>query len=122
VNGSIPNTLPVNVVYKSLGRSNAVMTSIGAMAQDVMSIGKYVKAHLVRYSRLNGSANETVDTWNPSFGLILSPIENINVFGSYTTTTSLRSSNNILQAGGLVGPSQTRQWEAGLNQTGSMNV
>ncbi|EFK37950.1 Ferric hydroxamate uptake [Chryseobacterium gleum] len=116
VNGSIPNTLPVNVIYKNLGRSNAVLTpSIGAMAQDVMSIGKYVKAHLgIRYSRLNGSANESVDTWNPNFGLIISPIENINVFGSYTTTTSLRSSNNILQAGGLVGPSHTKQWEAGI--------
>lgn len=116
VNGGIPNTLPVNVVYKSLGRSNAVLTpTIGAMAQDVMSIGKYVKAHLgVRYSRLNGSDNQTVDAWNPSFGLIVSPIENINVFGSYTTTTSLRSANNVLQAGGFVGPSNTKQWEAGI--------
>ncbi|MCQ9636512.1 TonB-dependent siderophore receptor [Chryseobacterium sp. WG23] len=116
VNGAIPNTLPVNVVYKSLGRTNSVLTpSIGAMAQDVMAIGKYVKAHLgIRYSRLNGSGSRVVDTWNPSFGLIVSPVENINVFGSYTTTTSLRSVNNILQAGGFVEASQTKQWEAGI--------
>ncbi|PQA91705.1 TonB-dependent siderophore receptor [Chryseobacterium shigense] len=116
VNGTIPNQIPTNVVYKNLGRSNPILTpSIGAMAQDVMSIGKYVKAHLgLRYSRLNGSANATVDTWNPSFGLIVSPFQNVNVFGSYTTTTSLRSSNNILQAGGLVGASHTKQWEAGI--------
>jgi iron complex outermembrane receptor protein len=116
VNGNIPNQVPVNVIYKNLGRSNPVLTpSIGAMAQDVMSISKYVKAHLgIRYSRLNGSSNETVDTWNPSFGLIVSPIQNINIFGSYTTTTSLRASNNILQAGGKVGASHTKQWEAGI--------
>lgn len=116
VNGSIPNTLPVNVVYEHLGRSNPVLTpSIGAMAQDVMSFGKYIKAHLgIRYSRLNGSANRIVDTWNPSLGLIVSPFENVNVFGSYTTTTSLRSVNNILQGGGNVGASQTKQWEAGI--------
>ncbi|MBM7417770.1 MULTISPECIES: TonB-dependent siderophore receptor [Chryseobacterium] len=116
VNGSIPNTLPVNVVYENLGRSNSVLTpSIGAMAQDVMSFGKYIKAHLgIRYSRLNGSANRIVDTWNPSLGVIVSPFENVNVFGSYTTTTSLRSVNNILQGGGNVGASQTKQWEAGI--------
>src|SRR5690606_21075554 len=106
VNGSIPNQLPVNVIYKKLGRSNAVLTpSIGAMAEDVMTIGKYVKAHLgLRYSRLNGSTNESVDTWNPNFGMIVSPLPNVNVFGSYTTTTSLRSSNNFLLDGGRVGP------------------
>ncbi|WP_139420586.1 TonB-dependent siderophore receptor [Chryseobacterium mulctrae] len=116
VNGSIPNTLPVNVVYENLGRSNPVLApSIGAMAQDVMSFGKYIKAHLgIRYSRLNGSANRIVDTWNPSLGVIVSPFENVNVFGSYTTTTSLRSVNNILQGGGNVGASQTKQWEAGI--------
>lgn len=116
VNGSIPNTLPVNVVYQNLGRSNTILTpSIGVMAQDVLSFGKYIKAHLgLRYSRLNGSTSRIVDTWNPSLGLIVSPVENVNIFGSYTTTTSLRSVNNILQAGGNVGASQTKQWEAGI--------
>jgi len=116
VNGYIPNTLPVNVVYENLGRSNAILTpSIGVMAQDVLSFGKYVKAHLgLRYSRLNGSTSRIADTWNPSLGLIVSPFENVNIFGSYTTTTSLRSVNNVLQAGGNVGASQTKQWEAGI--------
>jgi len=116
VNGSIPNTLPVNVVYESLGRSNSVITpTMGVMAQDVMSFGKYVKASLgLRYSRLNGSIKNDVDTWNPSVGLILTPIQNVNVFGSYTTTTALRTANNMLLEGGLVGPSKTAQWEAGF--------
>ena len=116
VNGTIPNVLPVNVVYENMGRSNAILTpSIGAMVQDVMSFGKYIKTHLgVRYSRLNASTNRVVDAWNPSLGLIVSPLENVNVFGSYTATTSLRSVNNVLQAGGNVGASQTKQWEAGI--------
>ncbi|WP_300670860.1 TonB-dependent siderophore receptor [Soonwooa sp.] len=116
VNGTIPNTLPVDVVYKNLGRSNPILTpSFGLMAQEVMTIGKYIKTHLgLRYSKINGSTYRVADTWNPSFGLIISPIENINVFGSYTTTTSLRSVNNILQDGGNVGPSDTKQWEAGI--------
>lgn len=116
VNGVIPNVLPVDVVYKSLGRSNTILTpSFGLMAQDVMTVGKYVKAHLgLRYSKMNGSTYRVTDTWNPSFGLIISPMENVNVFGSYTTTTSLRSVNNVLQGGGNVGPSDTKQWEAGI--------
>ncbi|SKB93667.1 iron complex outermembrane recepter protein [Soonwooa buanensis] len=116
VNGTIPNALPVNVVFKNLGKSNPILTpTYGIMAQNVMAIGKYVKTHLgLRYSRISGSTYRVADTWNPSFGLIISPLENVNVFGSYTTTTSLRSVNNILQEGGNVGPSDTKQWEAGI--------
>lgn len=85
------------------------------MAQDVITFNRYIKAHLgIRYSRLNGSDKETSYAWNPSFGIMLSPIENVNVFGSYTSTTSLRSSNNVLASGGTVGASTTKQWEAGI--------
>ena len=116
VNSAIPNQLPVNVIYASQGWSNPVLTpTFGLMAQDVLAFGKYVKAHLgIRYSKLNGSTRRVTDSWNPSFGLIVSPIENINVFGSYTTTTSLRSVNNVLQGGGFVGASDTKQFEAGI--------
>ncbi|PUB33816.1 iron complex outermembrane receptor protein [Elizabethkingia sp. YR214] len=113
--GDIPNALPYNLIYNKTGSGVVKTPTMGLMAQDVMSFGKYVKAHLgIRYSRLNGSTKNDVATWNPSFGLILSPLENVNVFGSYTTTTSLRSANNVLQAGGTVGPSKTTQWEAGI--------
>ncbi|MCL1663043.1 TonB-dependent siderophore receptor [Elizabethkingia ursingii] len=113
--GDIPNTLPYNLVFKNVGTGVVKTPTMGLMAQDVMSFGKYVKAHLgIRYSRLNGSTKNDVSTWNPSFGLIISPLENVNVFGSYTTTTSLRSVNNMLQSGGFVGPSKTAQWEGGI--------
>ncbi|MEN5130911.1 TonB-dependent siderophore receptor [Elizabethkingia anophelis] len=113
--GNISNTLPYNLIFNKTATGIVKTPTMGLMAQDVMAFGRYVKAHLgVRYSRLNGSTKNDVSTWNPSFGLIISPLENVNVFGSYTTTTSLRSANNILQSGGFVGPSKTAQWEGGI--------
>lgn len=113
--GDISNTLPYNLIFNKTAIGIVKTPTMGLMAQDVMAFGRYVKAHLgVRYSRLNGSTKNDVSTWNPSFGLIISPLENVNVFGSYTTTTSLRSANNILQSGGFVGPSKTAQWEGGI--------
>lgn len=94
---------------------NALAPTVGLMAQDVITFSKYLKAHLgVRYSRLNGSDKETSYAWNPSFGVMVSPLENMNIFGSYTTTTGLRSANNVLATGGTVGASTTKQWEAGI--------
>ncbi|MCT3834978.1 TonB-dependent siderophore receptor [Elizabethkingia anophelis] len=113
--GDISNTLPYNLIFNKTATGIVKTPTMGLMAQDVMAFGRYVKAHLgVRYSRLNGSTKNDVSTWNPSFGLIISPLENVNVFGSYTTTTSLRSANNILQSGSFVGPSKTAQWEGGI--------
>ncbi|HIC8644390.1 ferrichrome-iron receptor [Elizabethkingia meningoseptica] len=113
--GDIPNNLPYNLIFSRQGTGVVKTPTMGVMAQDVMAFGKYIKAHLgIRYSRLNGSVKDDVSTWNPTFGLIVSPLENVNVFGSYTTTTSLRSANNLLQDGGKVGPSKTAQWEAGI--------
>lgn len=95
---------------------STLASTVGFMAQDVITFNKYVKAHLgLRYSKLNGIADDLEkDAFNPSLGLMLSPIENVNVFGSYTTTTALRSANNPLLYGGRVGPSKTAQWEAGF--------
>lgn len=111
----IPNALPYDVVFegtKSIPNRNP---TLGFMVQDVVSFGKYAKAHLgLRYSKLNGSSSVATDAWNPSFGLMLFPVENVNVFGSYTTTTSLRSANNALISGGTIGASNTKQWEAGI--------
>jgi len=117
----INNILPSNIdagnftLIKKNPIVNALTPTVGLMAQDVVTFNKYLKAHLgVRYSRLNGSDKERNYAWNPSFGLMISPIENMNVFGSYTTTTGLRSANNVLATGGTVGASTTKQWEAGI--------
>ncbi len=94
---------------------NTLAPTFGLMAQDVITFNKYVKAHLgIRYSHLNGNSEGKSEAWNPSLGLMISPVENVNVFGSYTTTTSLRSANNPLMDGGTVGPSTSTQWETGV--------
>ena len=118
----ISNALPISIDGEnfSLAASNPIVntlsSTVGLMAQDVVTINKYVKAHLgVRYSKLNGVSKDLAhDAWNPSLGLMISPLENINIFGSYTTTIALRSANNPLDGGGTVGPSKTTQWEAGI--------
>lgn len=118
----ISNALPTSIDGGnfSLAASNPIVntlsSTVGLMAQDVITVNKYVKAHLgVRYSKLNGVSKDLAhDAWNPSLGLMISPLENINVFGSYTTTTGLRSANNPLDGGGTVGLSKTTQWEAGI--------
>lgn len=117
VTDSWSNVRPDNVSFSLKGENTVTTPTIGFMAQDYVSIGEYIKALVgVRYSRLNGNQKEnaTVDRWNPIVGLIITPIKNINVFGSYTTTTSLRSSNNVLFEGGFAGPQDTKQFEAGV--------
>lgn len=113
----INNILPdgINIDLSTAKPVNAVAPTMGLMAQDVITFNKYVKAHLgLRYSRLVGSDKERDFAWNPSLGIMISPIENMNIFGSYTSTTALRNSNNPLLAGGTVGASTTKQWEAGI--------
>ncbi|WP_090025403.1 TonB-dependent siderophore receptor [Chryseobacterium oleae] len=113
----VSNILPagVDIDLATAKAINAVAPTMGVMAQDVITFNKYIKAHLgLRYSRLIGSDKEKDYAWNPSLGIMISPIENMNVFGSYTSTTALRSSNNRLAGGGTVGASTTKQWEAGI--------
>lgn len=117
----INNVLPSNIdpnTFSLIDKNpivKAVAPTMGLMAQDVITFNKYIKAHLgIRYSQLIGSEKEKDYAWNPSLGIMIFPIENMNVFGSYTSTTSLRSSNNALLGGGTVGASTTKQWEAGI--------
>jgi len=104
---------------------NNKYNTYGIMAQEVMTINKYVKAILgLRYSNIStivssesGSEAGRVqeDAWDPMFGVMISPIENINLFGSYTTSTNLRSAANVLtDSVTRVGASRTKQWEAGI--------
>ncbi len=117
VSGPISNDLPDGYYFVGKGSITTNTPTIGVMAQDFIEITPYIKAMLgLRYSRLNGNTNKdkTSDAWDPLYGLILSPTKNINVFGSYTTTSSNRSSNNKLEEGGTVGTSKTKQIEFGF--------
>jgi len=106
--------------------ANRKYNTYGIMAQEVMTINKYLKAILgLRYSSIstttseaNGTADpgaERENSWDPMFGLMISPIENMNIFGSYTTSTNLQSAANILtDSVTRIGPSRTKQWEFGI--------
>lgn len=120
---NISNKLPSNVSSASMVAGNPVESSssaYGIMAQEVMTINQYIKAILgLRYSygsslSATGTGKTTGDAWNPMFGLMISPIKNVNLFGSYTTTTDLRSASRMKENGGTIGASITKQWEFGV--------
>lgn len=127
VTGEIDNNFTANLddlIYDGTTYS-AKNPTYGIMAQEVMQIGKYVKAIMgVRYSVLNGQQvnNSRIhgvqqrksSAFDPSFGLMISPMENINIYGSYTTTTNLAQSHRVIQSGGTAGALITRQFEAGV--------
>lgn len=119
----ISNKLPSQIASKKMTAKDPVessSSSYGIMAQEVMTINQYIKAILgVRYSygsseSATSTGKTTGDAWNPMFGLMVSPTKNINLFGSYTTTTSLRSASNQKPDGSSIGPSTTKQWEFGV--------
>lgn len=117
----IPNDMPATLKLTGAGDPvQAKYTTYGIMAQEVMTINDYIKVILgLRYSSIstiNATAGTTRnDAWNPMFGLMVSPIKNVNVFGSYTTSTSLRSAAQILtDSVTQAGPSTTKQWEVGF--------
>ena len=116
----IPNKLPRTIVLHAETPVASNSSSYGFMAQEVMTLNKYLKAIMgLRYSYISSLDNSTVgavtgDAWNPMLGVMVTPIRNINLFGSYTTTTSLRSASNKMENGEDIGPSNTRQFEVGI--------
>lgn len=117
----ISNDMPSTLKLTGAGDPvQAKYTTYGIMAQEVMTINEYIKVILgLRYSSistLNATAGTTTgDAWNPMFGLMVTPIKNVNVFGSYTTSTSLRSAAQVLtDSVTQAGPSTTKQWEVGF--------
>lgn len=108
------------IAFANSSDTRSKSSSYGIMLQEVMTINKYAKAILgLRYSYGTSSdetsANQTTgDAWNPMAGIMITPIENINLFGSYTTTTSLRSAANKKEDGSEIGASMSKQWEFGI--------
>ncbi|MDK7675773.1 TonB-dependent receptor [Weeksella virosa] len=84
----------------------------GFMTQHHLAITDYVK--LVGALRWSYSGQNSDDVIDPMLGLMISPTKNISLFGSYTTTSSLRGASNPLQNGGTVGISRTKQFEFGV--------
>lgn len=116
----ITNELRKNVTFTPATPVLAYYTTYGLMAQDVITFNKYVKAILgVRYSEIQAKTNSGVSeprrgAWNPSLGVMVSPMSHLNFFGSFTTSTSLRSAANLMANGEEIGPSSTEQFEVGI--------
>lgn len=115
---NVSNIAPITSQWDKLtlnSISETKASTYGVMAQEVLEIGRYAKAFLgIRYNHLNGNVKTEKTAWDPSFGIMISPTKNINIYGSYTTTTDLRNSNNATPDGGTIGASITKQWEAGI--------
>ena len=93
----------------------------GMLLQEVMTFNKYMKLSLgLRYSQLSGISNNQLSTnggsvWDPLLGVIITPVKDINLFASYTTTTSLRGAANLLEDRATpVGASREKQFETGF--------
>ncbi|WP_334124262.1 TonB-dependent receptor [Empedobacter brevis] len=90
----------------------AKMNSYGFMAQQRLSYADFVTlVASARYSYANDYKDSAID---PMVGLMISPIKNINIYGTYATTTSLRSASRIMLDGTTAGASVTDQFEAGI--------
>lgn len=98
----------------------AYYNTFGILAQDVIEFNKYLKVALgLRYSEIDtkdftSNSRKKESAWNPSFGVIVTPMKNVNVFGSYTNATNLRSASNPMVGGGTIGASTTTQFEGGI--------
>ncbi|MDO5570604.1 MAG: TonB-dependent receptor [Bacteroidales bacterium] len=119
----VSNSLPaaINNTLKVNPATIAFDYSYGLMVQDVITFNKYIKTSLgARYSFGNSKSGDTKtngNAWNPMVGVIISPIKNLNLFASYTTSTSLRSASNMQLINGVevpVGPSVANQFETGI--------
>lgn len=105
--------------------ANSKYNTYGFMGQEVLTFNKYLKAVLgLRYSSISTTASLATgtidggrtreDAWDPMVGLMISPLNNVNIFGSYTTSTNLRNASYILVDDSRAGASRTKQWEFGF--------
>ncbi len=114
------NDMPTNLAFEKNNPVNAYYNTFGVLAQDVITFNSYLKAILgLRYSQITNivkasSSSSVGSAWNPSLGIMVSPIKQVNLFGSYTTSTSLRSEANLMNNGERIGPSTTNQYEFGI--------
>lgn len=117
---TIKNDLPSGITLKYGDVEEARSFSYGISAQDVITFNKYLKASLgARYSQANGVAANVASSINggvfdPMAGIIVTPVENVNFFASYATTTSLRNATSLLEDGTPVGEAKEKQFEFGV--------
>jgi iron complex outermembrane recepter protein len=122
VNSDVSATGPINnhieltpEQWASLELGNSTMenmTSYGFLTQQQLTYAeKFKLVAAARYSYANDYKDSAID---PMVGLMYSPTENINIYGTYATTTSLRSAAQNMIDGTKAGASITDQFEAGI--------
>lgn len=120
ISNDTPSATDINKFIVPIDTTNSKYSTYGIMLQEVMTINDYVKAIVgLRYSSISnnnvGGGITVQDSWDPMAGIMISPIKNVNIFGSYATSTSLRNSAYILQDKTTkAGAAVTTQWEAGI--------
>ncbi|NKI26718.1 TonB-dependent receptor [Arenibacter sp. 6A1] len=114
----INNSLPGALAFGAAKEGGASSRSIGFVAQDVISFNSWLKTFLgVRYSTTQTStATETTNSnaFNPLFGLVLNPVNNLNVFASYTNSSYPRTATRLDVEGRELGNERFDQLEAGI--------
>ncbi|MEH6406242.1 MAG: TonB-dependent receptor [Leeuwenhoekiella sp.] len=115
--GTNSNTLP-DIEFGAARTGGAESKSIGFVAQDVITFNSWFKTFLgLRYSStetIQDTENDKSDAFNPLAGVIFTPLENVNVFVSYTNSSYPRSASRLSENGEELGNERYDQLEAGI--------
>jgi len=112
------HALPQNLDFSTPRTGGARSKAIGFVAQDVITFNSWLKTFLgLRYSTVETIAeteNNRSESFNPLAGVIVSPIENVNFFASYTNSSYPRSASRIGENGEELGNERYDQLETGI--------
>ncbi|HUH27139.1 TonB-dependent siderophore receptor [Gelidibacter sp.] len=112
------HSLPNDLNFSDATVLGAKSKAIGFVAQDVITFNHYLKTFLgARYSKTQAiTATETTqsDAFNPLGGVIITPIENLNVFASYTNSSYPRTATRLDVDGKELGNERFDQFETGI--------
>lgn len=96
-------------------------SSYGVLLQDVISYHDWLKIYFGgRFSSLTSKTSVdptsflTGSAFDPHVGVMIHPIKPLQIFGSFTTSTSLSGATNIDTLGNALGNQTITQWEAGI--------
>lgn len=116
--GTISNQLPDDITMSDPALAGSKSRSLGFVAQDVITFNPWLKSFLgFRYSTTETSTEtetSSSDAFNPLAGLIITPIENLNVFASYTNSSYPRTGTRLDENGHELGNERYDQLEAGI--------
>ncbi len=111
------NTLP-NINFEDSNASTSQATSLGFVAQDVVSWTSWLDTFLgIRYSTtetISGDETTNSNAFTPLGGVVISPVKNINVFASYTNSAYPRTGTRVDANGNALGNERFDQLEAGI--------